>query len=413
MVRKEEQRGFNYQRRSTDAYKERANMRGGNFDTLFKPKFKQWKPKEGKNRIRILPPTWKGAKHCGFDIFVNYGIGPDNQSYLSLSKHGQGDDPLAEARRDALNEGDKEYAKKLQTSQRILYWIIDRMDEEEGPLLWAAPFTFDKALMNLCIDEDTKAVIELDHPVEGRDIRFYREGSQLNTKYDPSRMKLMDPSSIHEDEGIEEEWLDFIKENPLPDVLNFYSYDHIKAQFAGQSAKDDGENEEKPQRTRKHSKPIDGGDDPDEDEKPSRSKASRRQVDDDDPDDAEKAEKPSRRRAVSRRDVEDDDDSGDGDADGDNDNRRRGAKDDDDDPPARSRRGDSTKSRNDEDDEPAPRRTRAQVNEDPEEEAEEDERPTRSRRGKSDDDGGDDDEKPKSLREKLAARRRSQSSDDD
>ena len=140
---------FRYEKRSKDTLKERANMRGGNFDTIFKPKFKQWKPKDGKNRIRILPPTWKGAKHYGLDIFINYNIGADNQSYLSLDKHDRGPDPLAEARREAQKEGDNEYAKKLQPNQRILYWIIDRNDEEEGPLLWAAPFTFDKALSNL------------------------------------------------------------------------------------------------------------------------------------------------------------------------------------------------------------------------------------------------------------------------
>src|SRR5579872_3466942 len=124
MAKKE--RGFTYQKRSKEALKERANMKGGNFDSIFKSKYKQWKPKEGKNRIRILPPTWKGAKHYGLDIYVNYSIGPDKQSYLSLSKHNKGDDPIAEARREAQREGDKEYAKALNYSHRILYWIIDR-----------------------------------------------------------------------------------------------------------------------------------------------------------------------------------------------------------------------------------------------------------------------------------------------
>src|ERR1700744_5730799 len=173
--------GFRYQKRSKDDLKERANMKGGNFDTIFKSKFKQWKPKDGKNRIRILPPSWGDARHYGLDIFVNYSIGPDNQSYLSLSKHGKGDDPIAEARREAQRDGDKDYAKALNFSQRILYWIIDRNDEEEGPLLWAAPFTFDKSLANLCIDEDTKEVIEIDKDEEGNDVRFYREGTMLNT----------------------------------------------------------------------------------------------------------------------------------------------------------------------------------------------------------------------------------------
>ena len=183
-------RGFQYQKRDKADLKERANMKGGNYDSYIKPKFKQWKPKDGKNLIRILPPTWDDARHYGLDIFINFNIGADNQAYLSLSKHGKGDDPLAEARREAQKEGDKDLAKALNPNQRILYWIIDRNDEEEGPLLWSAPFTFDKSLSNLCIDEDTKEVIFIDDPAKGRDVRFYKEGTGLTTKYDPSKMKV-------------------------------------------------------------------------------------------------------------------------------------------------------------------------------------------------------------------------------
>ena len=239
------ERGFNYQKRTKDDLKERANMKGGNYDTYIKPKFKQWKPKDGKNLIRILPPTWDDAKHYGLDIFVNFSIGADNQAYLSLSKHGKGDDPLAEARREAQRDGDKDLAKALNPSQRILYWIIDRNDEDEGPLLWASPFTFDKSLSNLCIDEDTKEVIFIDDPAEGCDVRFYKEGTGLTTKYDPSKMKVLKPSTLHEDEGQEQDWLDFIAEHPLPEVLNFYDYDHIKATFDGQAGRKDDDEEEK------------------------------------------------------------------------------------------------------------------------------------------------------------------------
>ena len=245
---KKEERGFTYQKRDKETLKERANMRGGNFDVIFKPKFKQWKPKDGKNLIRILPPTWDDARHYGLDIFVNYSIGPDNQSYLSLSKHGLGADPLAEAKREAQQEGDKDLAKDLNPSQRILYWIVDRNDEEEGPLLWAAPFTFDKSLSNLCIDEDTKEVIFIDDPAKGRDVRFYKEGTGLTTKYDPSKMKVLGESNLAEDEGLENDWLDFITENPLPEVLNFYDYDHIKATFDGQAGRKSDEADEKPLR---------------------------------------------------------------------------------------------------------------------------------------------------------------------
>lgn len=378
---KREERGFRYQRRDKDSLKERANMKGGNYDSYIKPKFKQWKPKEGKNIIRILPPTWDDARHYGLDIFVNFNIGPDNQSYLSLSKHDKGPDPLAEARREAMNDGNKDFAKKLNPSQRILYWIIDRMDEDEGPLLWAAPFTFDKSLSNLCIDEDTKEVIFIDDPESGRDIRFYREGTGLTTTYDPSKMKVMKESPLHEDEGIQNEWLDFITENALPDVLNFYDYDHIKAQFGGAAGREDDDEDEKPRRSAQRAKPRDDDADEDEDEKPKSRSASRRQATEPDDDDDEEDEKPTR-------------------------SKRRVEPDDDDEPPSRGRKARVVE----EEDEP-PARSRSRSRAEPDDDDEDDESPPSTRRTKKDAD--DEEEGSGSLRERLAARRRSRNSEDD
>jgi hypothetical protein len=389
-----EERGFKYQKRTKDTLKERANMKGGNYDSYIKPKFKQWKPKEGKNVIRILPPTWDNARHYGLDIFVNYSIGADNQAYLSLGKHGKGADPIEEARREAQKEGEKKLADKLRPSQRILYWIIDRMDEDEGPLLWAAPFTFDKALSNLCIDEDTKDVIFIDDPAKGRDVRFYREGTALNTTYDASKMKVLKESNIHEDEGLENEWLDFIAENSLPEVLNFYEYDHIKAVFDGQAAPDDDdededrprgrgklakaedEDEEKPTRARQRAKPRDDEPDEDEDEKPQRRTASRKPATEDDDEVVE--EKPRSKRRV----VEDEDE------------------------PAPKTRG----PRRDPDDDELEESPRARSRAKPAPE-DEDEDPPSTRRTKKPAD--EDEEGGGSLRERLAARRRSRNSEDE
>lgn len=409
-VQKEE-RGFRYQQRSKEDLKERANMKGGNFDTIFKSKFKQWKPKDGKNRIRILPPTWKGAKHYGYDIFVNYNIGPDNQSYLSLSKHGLGGDPIAEARREAQADGDKDFAKKLSPNQRILYWIIDRSDEDEGPLLWAAPFTFDKALSNLCIDEDTKDVTFLDDPKTGRDVRFYKEGTGLLTKYDPSKMKVLAEGPTHDDADIEQDWLDFVADNPLPEVLNFYSYEHINAAFAGQAGRDNDEDEGEGKSNTKR-KRADADDDADE--KP-RSRQSRRS----DPEDEDEKPKPKSRRADPDEDEDEKPVRG----------PRRDPDDDEIEKPSRGRQ--RAKSSDDDDAEDAdekPQRgkaTRRPPADDDDDAPEEDEKPARksrvsrevededppsTRRTKSSSD--DDEEGGGSLRERLA-RRRSRSSDDD
>lgn len=237
------ERGFQYQKRTVDDVKQRAASRGGGFDTIYKPQFKTYKVKDGKNLVRILPPTWEGARHYGYDIFVNYGIGADKQSYLSLSKMGKGKDPIAEARREAEAEGNEELTRELRATPRILMWIVDRDAEEEGPQLWAAPITVDKALANLSVDEDTGEIIHLDDPEEGCDFRFYREGKGMLTKYDASKMKLLKPSPIHADEGIQQEWLDFVVANTLPSCLNFYDYAHISSVFNGSPSKG-GEDED-------------------------------------------------------------------------------------------------------------------------------------------------------------------------
>ncbi len=230
---KADTRSFRYERRSPESVKERANMRGGSFDSIIKPQFKQFKVRDGKNLIRILPPTWEKPKHYAYDIFVNYDIGVDNQSYLSLSKMKGERDPLDEARKVAQRDGDEKLAKALRANSRLAMWVIDRQAEEEGPQFWVCPFTVDKSFLTLAIDEDTNEVLYVDDPDSGNDIRFYKEGTGLMTRYDPLKMKILAASPLHEDATVAIEWLEFVGANPVPDCLQFYDYDHIAATFNG------------------------------------------------------------------------------------------------------------------------------------------------------------------------------------
>lgn len=247
-------RSFQYQPRGKEKIKERANARGGNFDSFIKPQYKRYKIKDGKNRIRIMPPTWEKPDHYGYDVWVNYDIGVDNQSYLSLSKMKKERDPLDEARRSAQHEGDDELAKKLSPRQRIVMWIIDRAAEDEGPQIFDAPFTLDKSFANLSIDPDTSEVVYIDDPKDGCDITFYKEGTGMLTKYDASKMRLGKTSFLNEDEDKENEWLAFIQENPVPECLQFYDYEHIAGAFQGiAGSRDDGD--EKPRARRERAAP--------------------------------------------------------------------------------------------------------------------------------------------------------------
>lgn len=299
-------RGFSYKSRSYDQVSERANMRGGGFDSFIKQAYKRYKVKDGKNLVRILPPTWDDPEHYGYDIWINYGIGADNESYLSLSKMKNEPDPLAEARREADRAGDEEQARQLGPRQRVLMWVIDRDNEDEGPQLWDAPFTVDKDFVNLCRDEDTKEVIEVDNPETGCDLRFYKEGSGLATKYPASKMKLMNPAPIHEDEKQQQAWLDYISDHPAPECLQFFGYDHIAQVFNGHAKKKDPDDEQ-PRTRRSRPEPEADADENDRKAPPPRSGRRAAEPEDDDPP-FEADEKPARRaRAELEAEPEDDD----------------------------------------------------------------------------------------------------------
>jgi hypothetical protein len=305
-------RGFRYERRSTEDVKRRASEKSGNFSSFIKGDFKKYKMKDGKNVIRILPPTWPKPKHYAYTIYLNYRIGADNQTFLSLSEMLNEKDPLAEARKEAQREGDKEMAKALTPQKRSLMWIIDRMDEDEGPQLFDCPFGVDTDFVNLSIDEDTKEVIYFDDPDEGCDIRFYREPGKPYPKYPAAKMKILAPSPLSEDKGLQKEWIGFITENPVPDCLQYYGYEHIQEAFDGVigSYDDDGEKSSKGKSR-----------DDDDDEKPRRGERYRaaEHEDDDEPapkararrepedDDSDAEEKPARR---SRQRLEDDSEDG-------------------------------------------------------------------------------------------------------
>lgn len=307
MPKESEQRGFRYQRRSREDVQSRANAKGGGYDSFLKAEFKRFKPREGKNLIRILPPTWEKAKHYGYDLWINYGLGVDEQSYLSLSKMRDEPDPIADARKEAERDGDRDLAKALLPRQRILMWVIDRNAEDEGPQLWDAPFTVDKSIATLSFDEDTKEVQFIDDPKDGCDVRFYKEGTGLNTKYPAEKMKIMKPSLLHDDEKLEDEWLSFIEDNPLPSTLEFFDYDHINSVFGGQARvnRDGDDKDDRNDRGTQRRGGRDERDDRDEREPRREGRSSRTERDaPDTPDEREPAPRRRSRDAEDERDPE-------------------------------------------------------------------------------------------------------------
>jgi hypothetical protein len=298
------ERRFQERVRSKDDVKARANMRGGDFDSYIKSDFKFYKVRDGKNVIRILPPTWGTEEdppdHYGFDIYVVYQVGVDKQSYLSLHKMKQAPDPIEEARAEAESDGDEKLTKELAPKHRVGVWLIDRQAEEAGPQFWAMPFTVDKDFSNLSIDEDTGEVQFIDSSTKGCDVRFYREKtSKPFPEYTSSKMKLLKPSPLHEDPDVADEWLDYVVSHPVPDILQYYSYDHISAVINGisKAPKEDDDDEPRP---RPRPRAVVAADDDEGDAKPVKTRPARTRVHEPEDDDEADATPPTNIRGRIR-----------------------------------------------------------------------------------------------------------------
>ena len=222
---------FKYQERSPDTYKKRGDQGGGDFDKYLSDRIKMFKPADGDNCIRIMPPTWDNAEHFGLDIFVHYGVGPDSQTYLCNQKMNNKPCPICDEREKASKDGDVDYADKLKPTKRVLVYLIDRNNEKEGPIVWSMPWTIDRDLCKLVVDKRSGDTLPIDNPETGYDINFERKGKGDRTQYIGLAVARRESDLGNPD------WLDFVQDNPLDSILQFYEYDHIAGVFGGRSAK--------------------------------------------------------------------------------------------------------------------------------------------------------------------------------
>lgn len=254
-------RSFQYQRRTADDLKKRAAQGANDFDKIVRDDVKMYKVADGENRIRILPGTWKDAKHYGYDIFVHFGVGPDRGSYLDLAKMKDEPDPITEERERERNERhpDEKYVKELDSKKRVGVWLIDRNNEREGVQFWAMPWTLDRDIVKVSVDRDSGEVLPVDDPQEGYDVIFDKSGQKDRTEYTGVSIARR-PSPLGKDA-----WLDYAVDNPIPDILQFYSYEHIAKAFGAKGQQrdrsDDRDEDRRDRRNRDEDRDDDRGSD--------------------------------------------------------------------------------------------------------------------------------------------------------
>lgn len=224
-------RVFEYQERTKEQYDERATGSGSR-EKILKNGFKIFTPREGNNKIRILPPTWEKAKHYGLDLWTHYNIGRDNSSYLCLLKMKGDRCPVCE---EVEKNIDKAYTDTIKAKKKILMWVIDRNDEKTGPQLFLMPPKMDRNFVLQSSEEDTGELYFIDHPVKGFDISFRREGTGLATRYDGEKISRVKKELSTNPEEMSA-WMDYIMDNPVPETLVWKDCNYIKKVFHGGTA---------------------------------------------------------------------------------------------------------------------------------------------------------------------------------
>lgn len=220
---------FKYKARDPAVLEKRASAQAGSFQGFFADEFKVYKIKSGDNFVRFMPPTWDDPEHYGMDLYIHYQVGPERAQVLCPWKMKHQKCPLCDAQQRMERTGDEEGAKELRPGRAVAVWIIDRKEEEAGPQLWAVPFGLDKDICKISKDPQTGEIYAIDHPTEGYDVSFEKEGEKINTKYKGAQLARR-ASSVNAD------YIEWVELYPVPSTLVWRDYDAIKALYEGAGA---------------------------------------------------------------------------------------------------------------------------------------------------------------------------------
>lgn len=211
------------------------------FDNTLKD-VKMFKARQGANLIRIMPPTWRFAegerKHYGLLIRLHRDIGPRDRAYLCLKENDWSPEkrcPICDALYDLGRHASQEDKRALGTQESYLAYIIDRDAEKEGPQVWQYSVSTNAEIAAQSMNRRSKAVLNICHTEHGYDLEFTRTGTgRNNTRYRGFHI-MREESPLADSDRDYDRWMDEIADNPLPDVLNFYSYEHIEEVYNGRS----------------------------------------------------------------------------------------------------------------------------------------------------------------------------------
>ena len=247
--------------RTKASYDQRDSF--GSTTGIFKPdaKFTKWVPKIGDHLIDILPyivgdkdtKLAEGSITYFYEVWVHYGVGPNEGSYACPTKNFNRSCPICEHQKKLRLAGaPDEEIKALYPKRRVLYNIVCRDSTEEenkGVQIWeVSHFHSEKHFAELARKPKGGGFIPFADPDAGKMIFFNKV----------SKIEVTGHRFVERDDPIDDDLLE--QTMSLDQLIHEAEYDELYEAFYG--AKKDDENEETAPRKRK--KPV--AEEPEEEE---------------------------------------------------------------------------------------------------------------------------------------------------
>ena len=191
-----------------------------------------WKPKDGENSIRVMPPWSDDVDTFFVQGGAHFNVGPQGKVFSCPRQA----DSSAECwlcdlveRLDAGDEADRQEAADLRVRKSWMVNVVDLKDPGAGVRVWKAGVKAFKQLLEYIEDPDYGDITD---PDAGYNIKVTKSGKNLNTDYLVRCAK--NPSAFDFPEMLDEL-------NDLEAFLNYEPAETMEAAFNGLDAPDDGD----------------------------------------------------------------------------------------------------------------------------------------------------------------------------
>ena len=293
-------------------------------------------PKEGRNRINIIPYTIKtknhplvkkgefevGEKDYVMDIFTHRGIGPSEATVLCLKETYGKPCPICEQAAMLKKQGKEKEAGALKASRRVFYNVQDCKNPDKLLVFEASHFLFEKELIDEARDDEEGGFVDFADEESGKEIKF-RCSKVSKGGFEFNEFKSF--SFEDRDENIPDKLLE--SAISFDEIMNVPTYEEVEKILYGEDDDDsddseddsDEDDEPAPKKSKKRADPEEDDDSEEEEEKPAPKKSAKKSAPESDDDDSEEDDEPAPKSKSKKKSEPEDDDSDDSEDDSDED----------------------------------------------------------------------------------------------